>query len=417
MEASKSFPVLMDRLRRRFEQNPNRKLWLVGIVFCRPQLKLAREEIIPSLSYFHRESGRNIDFFFAGFDGELVPDPERISIETGISSTPEWQFDPDEFARFADEIRIKTNSRYRYTGGCDVFLMNCVYSPIGEPKLDFERAALAPLEVLRNQGRLPDTSHFFKSIFDYCRAINNGDPTWGFGVDAVPGSPLIELCEKFLKQSNEVENLVATKAAPTAEIDRAKPQLNQQPGKLLDGPFRYDLQAKSLIMPSGIRHRVDTRYAEVLDRMFTKEDGFYSVRKSDMDYVTIAALFEVGRWKERHPKWSEAQLEQEARAKGMVIRNNAKKLAQEFRRQFSRWLRDRGIDAGYVITVDRKNDGYKLGAGWHPRRAVIRGSEVGLFAIGNEIENFDEETEDDAYGKPKAKHFGSESENYNPQGY
>ena len=400
----------------RFEENPNRKLWLVGILLCRPALKLAQEEIIPSLSYFHRESGKNIDFFFAGFDDNPAKNAEGVSVKTGITSRPEWHFDVDEFTRFAGDIHDKTNKRYRYTGGCDLILVNCLYSKSGEVWLDFDNSALAPLEVLRNQGRLPDTSHFFKSIFDYCRAANTGDPAWGFGVDAEPGSSLAELCDKFLNQSNRVETLGATRTAPIQKSDLKKSQMNQQEGKLLKGPFRYDLPTRSLILPSGIKHFVDIRYAEVLNRMFAKDDGFYSVRNSCLDFMTIAALFEMGRWKEDHRNWSESKLLQEARINKNSIRDNAKSLAQEFRRQFSRWLRGLGIDADSVISADRKNDGYKLGSGWNTGRAVIGDSEVGLFTAGSRIENNQDETEHPD-GDSGMKGITSDAGDYNPQGY
>lgn len=358
----------------------------------------------------------SIDFFFAGYDVKPVEGSECVPIKTGISSRPDWYFNSDEFERFVEEIRDKTNKRYRYTGGCDLILVNCLHSETGEAWLDFSDSALAPLEVLRNQGRLPDTSHFFKSIFDYCRASNTGDPTWGFGVDAEPGSSLAELCDKFLSQSNRVENLGVSRAAPIQKSDLKKSQMNQQEGKLLKGPFRYDLPTGSLILPSGIKHLVNIRYAEVLNQMFAKDDGFYSVRKSCLDFMTIAALFEMGRWKEDHPNWSESKLKQEARINKNSIRDNAKSLAQEFRRQFSRWLRRLGIDADSVITADRKNDGYKLGSGWNSGRAVIGDSEVGLFTAGNRIENNEDETEHPDE-ESNTKGITSDAGDYNPQGY
>ena len=414
MEPSRSYPILLARLKKRFEENPNRKLWLVGIVLCRPQLKIAREEIIPSLSYFNRESGKNIDFFFAGYDVKPVEDSECVPIQTGISSRPDWYFNPDEFDRVVEEIRDKTKKRYRYTGGCDLILVNCLHSETGEAWLDFSDSALAPLEVLRNQGRLPDTSHFFKSIFDYCRASNTGDPAWGFGVDAEPGSSLVELCDKFLSQSNRVENLGASRAAPIQKSDLKKSQVNQLDGNLLKGPFRYDLPIRSLILPSGIKYLVQTRYAEVLDKMFTKDDGLYSVRKSHLDFATIATLFEIGRWKEEHPDWSEIKLKKEARADFQRIQDDSKRLAQSFRQQFSRWLRKLGIDADSVVTADRKNPGYKLGSGWHSRRAVIGDSEVGLFPAGGNIENNSGEEEPYSSGQ-KPNSSTSDDGGYDPQ--
>jgi hypothetical protein len=41
-----------------------RRVRLVGLVFCRPQARLAREEIIPSLPYFHCRSGEHCNFYF-----------------------------------------------------------------------------------------------------------------------------------------------------------------------------------------------------------------------------------------------------------------------------------------------------------------------------------------------------------------
>ena len=159
---------------------------------------------------------------------------------------------------------------------------------------------------------------------------------------------------------------------------------------------------------------VQTRYAEVLDRMFTKDDGLYSVRKSHLDFTTIATLFEIGRWKEEHPEWSEIKLKNEARANIQRIQDGSKRLAQSFRQQFSRWLRKLGIDADSVVTADRKNPGYKLGLGWHSRRAVIGDSEVGLFSAGGNIENNSGEEEPYSSGQ-KPKSSTSDDGGYDPQ--
>ena len=415
MKSSKSFPILLERLKERFKENPNHKLWLVGIVLCRPQLKLAREEIIPSLSFFHRESGKNIDFFFAGFDEKPADDSDNVPIKTGISSRPDWNFNLDEFGRFADEIRRKTDNRYRYTGGCDLILVNCLHSETGDAWLDFNDSALASLEILRNQGRLPDTSHFFKNIFDYCKAVNATDSGWGFGVDAEPGSSLVELCEKFLKHANTAQTISSVKTTLGESADKDKSPKSKKHGELNKGPFRYDLGTRNLILKSSrIQIEVQTRYAEVLDGMLKKQGGQYAVRQSHLDYTTVATLFDLGRLKEDHPDWDHKKLQSELRRRMDFPDAKLKKIAQEFRRQFSDWLRDNGIDADYVIKADRNNKGYKLGIGFHSTRAATGDSEAGLKTIGGKIEGYDADSADNT-GKLTPTRMGADGEYHDAQ--
>lgn len=40
---------------------------MVGLLFAPREARLAKDEIVPSLDYFHHRSGHNIDFFCAGY--------------------------------------------------------------------------------------------------------------------------------------------------------------------------------------------------------------------------------------------------------------------------------------------------------------------------------------------------------------
>lgn len=40
---------------------------MVGVLFAPAEVRLAREEIVPGLDYFHHRAGKNIDFFCAGY--------------------------------------------------------------------------------------------------------------------------------------------------------------------------------------------------------------------------------------------------------------------------------------------------------------------------------------------------------------
>jgi hypothetical protein len=76
----------------RFDAEPDKKVRLVALLFCRPELSLMKTDIIPSIPYFDRRSGYHTAFYFAGFDDR-----------TGFASS--WKEELD-----AGEILIETES-------------------------------------------------------------------------------------------------------------------------------------------------------------------------------------------------------------------------------------------------------------------------------------------------------------------
>src|SRR5205814_993168 len=49
------------------EGGAKKNVRMVGLLFARPGSALAKAEVLPNLEYFDRRSGRNIDFYVAGF--------------------------------------------------------------------------------------------------------------------------------------------------------------------------------------------------------------------------------------------------------------------------------------------------------------------------------------------------------------
>lgn len=68
----------------RSSQSTGKIYRMVGILFTRPILPLAQSSIVPSLDYFHHRSGKNIDFFCAGY--EIYPYIESFSELTSVTS-------------------------------------------------------------------------------------------------------------------------------------------------------------------------------------------------------------------------------------------------------------------------------------------------------------------------------------------
>src|SRR5688572_6394124 len=97
METAKRYVELIAHLKGRYLANPKHKTRLLGLVFCRPDKALAKQEILPSLPYYHRRSGKNVDFYFAGFDDKLVSERAGDAILSGNPSKPVWNFDLELF--------------------------------------------------------------------------------------------------------------------------------------------------------------------------------------------------------------------------------------------------------------------------------------------------------------------------------
>ena len=70
---------------------------LIGILFCQPGTKLAREEIIPNLDYFYYRSGVFVDFFCAGYsaqwDASSSQHHEPEAIVRGVPPKGSWAVD------------------------------------------------------------------------------------------------------------------------------------------------------------------------------------------------------------------------------------------------------------------------------------------------------------------------------------
>jgi len=390
METAKTYTHLFEHLKAKFSGGPKHNVKLLGLFFCRPDNKLAREEILPSLAYYHHRSGKNIDFFFAGFDKVLAHDVSDIVVSSGIQAKPEWFFDHDSFHGFRIEIESRTS--WQYSGGSDFMLVNFYYDDKGEPHLDFGGAVILTLESLRQKGRLPDVGMLFEKIIRHCEEVDvkGGDESWGQGLDARPGSALMELCKSYLNEPEGADEPTdAGPNKPAVKKTDAEENTTQTPVPFKTG-FRYDIARRMLIVtPPGLQYPVDVRYAEVLGQMFKREAGLYAIRASHLDYLQIACFFEMGRWKERFPSMTERQLKEKLREDLKRIENEQKTIAQDFDRQFSRWLRAKRIDADMVITLDKKIPGYRLGNGWHPKRMVINDSEAGLNYASPYIEKID----------------------------
>lgn len=134
---------------------------MVGLLFARPDVPLAREQIVPSLNYYHHRSGRDIDFFCAGYSRFSHESNEKEPVEVGDW----WEFNPITYCKFQEEIQRR--SRWLYSGEVDLILLDGKRDDFGNAYLDFEYAWVCDLNNMIRNNAIESVHRFFEHIFRF----------------------------------------------------------------------------------------------------------------------------------------------------------------------------------------------------------------------------------------------------------
>ncbi len=71
--------------------------------------------------------------------------------------------------------------RWRYSGDCDLLLINGYYdASVRRGRLDFTSAIVCHLDAMKEKQAISSVSCFFESIFQYAERADGDDPAWGF---------------------------------------------------------------------------------------------------------------------------------------------------------------------------------------------------------------------------------------------
>jgi hypothetical protein len=148
---------------------------MVGLLFAPIEVRLAREEIVPSLEYFHHRSGNHIDFFCAGYSRYGFTPGERPVTD----DDPPWMFSLELFDRFRSDIEYR--SRWRYSGEADLLLLNGMRSTDDKmASLDFSSTIVCDLDRMIRDKAIYSVRRFFEDVFRFAEDVRAPDPTWGF---------------------------------------------------------------------------------------------------------------------------------------------------------------------------------------------------------------------------------------------
>lgn len=99
-------------------------IWRLGVVvFTRPEEKICKDIIIPSLNYLHELTGEKVHFYFVGF-----LDQRHWNYSVKIASDlfgdeKDWHFSPKDFTNVQEKFEMMTSGRWEYSGGTDLLIV------------------------------------------------------------------------------------------------------------------------------------------------------------------------------------------------------------------------------------------------------------------------------------------------------
>ncbi|MBI1757466.1 MAG: hypothetical protein HYR64_10215 [Fimbriimonas ginsengisoli] len=163
-------------LTRAFRERYLRKdVALTGILLARPEDKLAKDEILPNLEYWHYRSDYHTDFFCAGYvPVEFTKDARPVGVEiAGL----EWGFSVASFVELVEAIERETG--WCYNGGACLLLANSYFDGI-KAKLDFSRSIRVDLRQAMDAKGVRSATELAELVFQFAKSVNEStvDPVW-----------------------------------------------------------------------------------------------------------------------------------------------------------------------------------------------------------------------------------------------
>lgn len=149
---------------------------LVGILFCLPNTRMGRDEILPSLDYFHHRSGSFVDFFLPGFGADWPGEMRKDAASVGTIDGASWLFNAKDFNQSRAELQAC--SRWKFSGETDLLLMVARKTPRTTTTLDFSTVISCNLEEMLRDQAITSARSLLERIVDFGETHDGEDPVF-----------------------------------------------------------------------------------------------------------------------------------------------------------------------------------------------------------------------------------------------
>lgn len=227
MIGTHTYSQIVSTVKQRLKET-NRRRALIGILFARPGSKVANEQIIPNINYFHRRSGHAIDIFCMGF-GAATPD--AIRLDPRDSSRSGWHFSTTAFIEARQQLESRT--KWHYKGRAELILANAqLLEDSDDADLDFSSAIVCRLDQLIEQKAISSVEEFFEELVRFSESDSGYlDPSAVFSDERGITSyeALFSLVVNAIKGDVEKALSAFRKIGAFAVTDLSKPKGAQPP--------------------------------------------------------------------------------------------------------------------------------------------------------------------------------------------
>jgi hypothetical protein len=185
---------------------------LVAILFCSPDSRFGREEILPFLEYFNLRTDENVDVYCAGYGSGVKPDSYPDGRIVPNVAGDNWWFHVKPFNNIRLELEART--RWTYSGETDLILLTARRNLSDEFCLSFSQSLACNLERMVKDEAISSARSFMEDISRLAEGYNGTDSVARLsdqqgvkiGINAIKEAVLTVLPEKVRKEYRKAEH-------------------------------------------------------------------------------------------------------------------------------------------------------------------------------------------------------------------
>jgi hypothetical protein len=148
---------------------------LVGILFCLPETRMGKDEILPAIDYFHYRTSRFLDLFCVGY--RLSPATQDTSASPIVTVGGQgWSFNAQDFELGRRELQEHTS--WKFSGQTDLVLAVARRPPNSDAHFDFTQSVCCNLEQLVKDAAIPSARSLLEQISQFGEKYTGEDPVW-----------------------------------------------------------------------------------------------------------------------------------------------------------------------------------------------------------------------------------------------
>jgi hypothetical protein len=140
---------------------------LVIILFCNPSTPFARDELLPSLNYFHKRSKQYINIFCCGFGAfgseSDYPDMEKVGKVDGN----DWFYSDEAFVNVVEEFEART--KWKYSGENELLLLDVVKNNDSDD-LTIGNTLVCNLEIMHKDKAFTSVRSLMEKLINYVKS-------------------------------------------------------------------------------------------------------------------------------------------------------------------------------------------------------------------------------------------------------